>query len=86
MQFFHNSNVLGSCIIHILYTGVLKLKKKNNSGVKRLNILKVKLGLQKLYAEGHAWTRRCKFPYNVLHFEAFVGNYLIRNETAEKGQ
>jgi len=31
---FHNSNVFGSCIIHILYTGVLKLK--NNSGTKRL--------------------------------------------------
>ena len=25
---FHNSNVFRSCIIHILYTGVLKLKKK----------------------------------------------------------
>ena len=24
---FHNSNVFGSCIIQILYTGVLKLKK-----------------------------------------------------------
>jgi len=24
---FHNSNVFGACIIHILYTGVLKLKK-----------------------------------------------------------
>jgi len=24
---FHNSNVFGSCIIHIVYTGVLKLKK-----------------------------------------------------------
>jgi hypothetical protein len=33
---FHNSNVSGSCIIHILYTGVLKLKK-NNSGAKRLS-------------------------------------------------
>ena len=32
---FHNSNLFGSCIIHILYTGVLKLKK-NNSGAKRL--------------------------------------------------
>jgi len=32
---FHNSNVFGSCIIHILYTGVLKLKK-NSSGVKSL--------------------------------------------------
>ena len=25
---FHNANFFGSCIIHILYTGVLKLKKK----------------------------------------------------------
>ena len=35
---FHNSNVFGSCIIHILYTGVLKLKK-NNSDTKRLNMV-----------------------------------------------
>jgi len=26
-SFFHNSNVIGSCFIHILYTGVLKFKK-----------------------------------------------------------
>jgi len=32
---FHNSNVFGSCIIHILYTGRAKIKK-NNSGAKRL--------------------------------------------------
>ena len=25
---FHNSNIFGSCIIHILYTGCAKLKKK----------------------------------------------------------
>jgi len=31
---FHNSNVFGSCIIHILYTGCAKLKKK--SGAKSL--------------------------------------------------
>jgi len=31
---FHNSNVFGSCIIHILYTGCAKIKK--NSGAKRL--------------------------------------------------
>jgi hypothetical protein len=35
---FHNSNVFGSCIIHILYTGCAKIKKKNNSGAKRLII------------------------------------------------
>ena len=33
---FHNSNVFGSCIIHILYTGCAKIKKKNNSGTKKL--------------------------------------------------
>ena len=26
---FHNSNVFGSCIIHILYTVCAKIKKKN---------------------------------------------------------
>jgi len=31
---FHNSNVFGPCIIHILYTGCAKIKK--NSGAKRL--------------------------------------------------
>ena len=34
---FHNSNVFGSCIIHILYTGCAKIKKKNNSAAKRFN-------------------------------------------------
>ena len=34
---FHNANLFGSYIIHILYTGVVKLKKKNNnSGAKGL--------------------------------------------------
>ena len=32
---FHNSNVFGSCFIHILYTGCAKISK-NNSGAKRL--------------------------------------------------
>ena len=27
MQFFHKSNIYGSCFIHILFTGVLKFKK-----------------------------------------------------------
>ena len=34
---FHNSNLFGSCSIHILYASVLKLKK-NNSGAKRLGV------------------------------------------------
>ena len=33
---FHNSNVFGSCIIHVLYAGCAKIKKRNNSGAKRL--------------------------------------------------
>jgi len=33
---FHNSDFIGFCIIHILYTGCAKIKK-NNSGAKRLN-------------------------------------------------
>ena len=33
---FHNANVFGSCFIHILYTECAKIKKKNNSGAKRL--------------------------------------------------
>ena len=33
---FHNANLFGSCIIHILYTGCAKIKKKNNSGAKSL--------------------------------------------------
>ena len=33
---FHNSNLFGSCFIHVLYTGCAKIKKKNNSGAKRL--------------------------------------------------
>ena len=32
---FHNANLFGSCIIHILYTGCAKIKK-NNSGSKGL--------------------------------------------------
>jgi hypothetical protein len=33
---FHNPNLFGSCIIHILYTECAKIKK-NNSGAKRLS-------------------------------------------------
>ena len=33
---FHNANLFGSCITHILCTGCAKIKKKNNSGAKGL--------------------------------------------------
>ena len=39
---FHNSNVFGSCIIHILYTECAKIKK-NNSCAKRLTNLMHKI-------------------------------------------
>ena len=34
---FHNANLFGSCIIHILYTGCTKIKK-NNSGAEGLKL------------------------------------------------
>ena len=37
---FHNANLSGSCIIHILHTGCAEIKK-NNSGAKVLNVLLV---------------------------------------------
>ena len=35
---FHNANLFGSYIIHILYTGCVKIKKKNNFGAKGLKV------------------------------------------------
>jgi len=35
-SFFYNSNLFGSCFIHISYTECAKIKKNNNSGAKRL--------------------------------------------------
>ena len=34
---FHSANLFGFCIIHILHTGCLEIKKKNNSGPKGLS-------------------------------------------------
>ena len=45
---FYNSNVFGSCIIHILYTGCAKFKK-NNSGSKRLTAKQAQLPRSVLY-------------------------------------
>ena len=47
---FHNANLFGSCIIHILYTGCAKIKK-NNSGAKgirnRTNVTSSKVHIQR---------------------------------------
>ena len=37
MQFVYNSNVFGSCFIHVLYTECAKIQK-NNSGAKSLRL------------------------------------------------
>jgi len=58
---FHNSNVFGSCIIHILYTGCAKIKK-NNSGSKRLNILI--FSVQNLFLGYEYSTRLAGLPHN----------------------
>ena len=39
---FHNANLFGLCIIHILYTGCAEIKK-NNSGAKELRTIYVHL-------------------------------------------
>ena len=46
---FHNSNVFGSCIIHILYTGCAKTKKK------KIRCQKVKTDLQEGGYGGMDW-------------------------------
>ena len=49
---FHNANLLGSFIIHILYTGCAKIKKKN-SGAKGLSTKY--LTSRRLYSESGIW-------------------------------
>ena len=43
---FHNANLFGFCIIHILFTGCAEIKKKNNSGAKGLKVLDWCSGLE----------------------------------------
>jgi len=53
---FYNSNVFGSCFIHILYTGCAKIKK-HNSGAKRLTLC----GLNFVYMIFES------YKYNIIH-------------------
>ena len=41
---FHNANLFGSCIIHILHTVCAEIKKKNHSGAKGLIVTSIKPG------------------------------------------
>jgi len=50
---FHNSNVFGSCFIHILYTECAKIKKKNNSSAKRLKEKRKHLTLPHWFHTAH---------------------------------
>ena len=57
---FHNSNIFGSYIIHILYTECAKIKKKNNSGAKRLTHyfpLSLTPNKEELFADSHCGFR-----------------------------
>ena len=45
---FHNSNLFGSCIIHILYTECAKIKK-NNSGAKRLTCVVLNVNSESVF-------------------------------------
>ena len=45
---FHNANLFGSCIIHILYTVCAEIEKKNNSGAKGLRTTRFRTEIYKL--------------------------------------
>ena len=66
---FHNANLFGSCIIHILYTGVLKLKN-NNSGAKGLNGTASHPDMQKIRITEFFYDNRlyCQFEFPLLLF------------------
>ena len=67
---FHNANLFGSCIIHILCTGVLKFKK-NNSGAKGL------ITLDNKFQKGF-----CVCDEYIINL--FVCVYEVRNGTFKK--
>ena len=54
---FHNSNIFGSCFIHILYTGCAKIEK-NNSGAKGLNITSNRLYMH-WQTNSSKFTKKC---------------------------
>ena len=74
---FHNSNVFGSCIIHILYTGCVKIKKKiRRQKVKRVDYLeklywKVALNLN-LYFNSSLELLLEKFSRSDYHVGSFL--------------
>ena len=65
---FHNSNVFGSCIIHILYTGCVKIKENNFGAIKlkTLNGLLYVVLIWRSESEnrGHLWTGNLIFLFS----------------------
>ena len=45
---FHNANLFGSCIIHILYTVCVKIKKNNSGGKGLIVYIYIYKGLNRL--------------------------------------
>ena len=70
---FHNCNVFGSCIIHILYTGVLK---KNNSDVKRLRMNK-KLSCEKQIVKWTQRYRKIEIRRGLKYYDRFKLNLIL---------
>ena len=76
---FHNSNVFGSCVFHILYTGCAKIKN-NNTGAKRL-ILRFQLFLWSSSKRHNAATRQLTIPLHIPNFrdQSVAWNLKIRH-------
>jgi len=74
---FHNSNVFGSCTIHILYTECAKIKK-NNSGAKslisRLLILDV-LSIKLLKFTSIVYDRMLWNTYTITAKKKLIGSF-----------
>ena len=71
---FHNSNVFGSCFIHILYTGCAKILK-SNSGAKRLS-------RSSQLAQRHSVTCQKTWFFEInLSLWIFLGTYLTQHWT-----
>ena len=82
---FHNSNVFGSCIIHILYTGCAKIK--NNSGAKRLTYVRLQvkcpLVLSDIKSKFKFLDRFSKYPHTPIIHKSYPNHTQIRAVTAD---
>ena len=72
---FHNANLFGSYIIHILYTGCVEIKKNNNSGAKGLRCLLLSPAMRPNpgMAKQTEWRRIALSCKSTSSFSSFVG-------------